>query len=118
MNKILPKVLIDCSTESKLSFGLLCPECKQIRFRREKRFSKAGIVPQSEGKRRIYQVLYQREWEALREETTKEIRQSFNLCPICQRMVCDNCFLMCQELDMCKSCAQALEEEGKSVTES
>ncbi|MCI6126309.1 MAG: hypothetical protein MR738_09535 [Enterocloster clostridioformis] len=39
----------------------------------------------------------------------------FNKCPICSRLVCDRCFLVCDELDMCVSCAHYLQEQGEPV---
>ena len=48
----------------------------------------------------------------------KALEEHFNICPICQRIVCDDCFLICDDIDMCKSCAEMLEEEGNNITES
>ena len=38
-----------------------------------------------------------------------------NDCPICKRLVCSRCFLICDDLDMCKQCAAHLEETGSPV---
>lgn len=65
----------------------------------------------------FYYILYKREWEKLRDDAINKLNEQFNICPICKRMVCDNCFLICDEVDMCKSCAKILEEKGKSVSE-
>ena len=45
----------------------------------------------------------------------KEAREHFSLCPICRRLVCDSCFMICDEMDMCKECAYRMEEYGESV---
>ena len=36
-------------------------------------------------------------------------------CPICKRLVCDHCFLICDDLDMCVQCAAKLNEKGTVV---
>ena len=115
MNKIVPEALIDCSTDTELSFAVCCEECGKRQLGERRRFSKAGIRPVSDGKLRIYQILYRREWEQLREETTRRLEPHFNLCPICHRLVCDGCVLVCDDLDMCRSCAELLQEKGRGV---
>ena len=37
------------------------------------------------------------------------------ICPICKRLVCDHCFLICDDLDMCVQCATKLNEKGTVV---
>lgn len=38
-----------------------------------------------------------------------------NYCPVCKRLVCNQCFLICDDLDMCRQCAAALEQKGQPV---
>lgn len=47
----------------------------------------------------------------------KEAEKVFNLCPICNRIVCDYCFLICDDIDLCSSCASRLKETGSPVAE-
>ena len=42
-------------------------------------------------------------------------KEIFNICPICKRLVCDHCFLICDDLDMCVQCAAKLNERGTVV---
>ena len=49
-------------------------------------------------------------WAAIREAA-----ENLNYCPICKRLVCNRCFLICDDLDMCKQCAAQLEETGTPV---
>ena len=36
-------------------------------------------------------------------------------CPVCGRLVCDRCFLICEDLDLCIACAKALQVRGDVV---
>ena len=116
MNNILQNCLIDCSTDTEIAFKACCEECNKTQFGLRKRFSKAGITPKTQEKMTVYRILYKREWEQVKDDAVKRLNEQFNICPICKRMVCDNCFLICDEIDMCKNCAEALKEEGKSVS--
>ena len=78
---------------------------------------RAGIVPQREGKRIIYETLYQMEKEAALQKAIKQAKTIFSRCPICNRLVCDRCFFICDDLDMCCACANRLEEKGEPVME-
>ena len=44
-----------------------------------------------------------------------EVPEIFNRCPVCGRLVCDRCFLICEDLDMCTACAGTLEVHGDIV---
>lgn len=115
MKKILPKHMIDFSTKDTFCFGVRCEECNRIWYSKKIRFSKVNVTPETEGKKIIYGVLYQREWEQARKVATELGKELFSICPVCHRLVCDSCFMICDELDMCKRCAKALEAEGKVV---
>ena len=49
------------------------------------------------------------------ERAVEEAANVFNQCPICKRLVCDYCFLICDDLDLCISCATRLQEKGEPV---
>ena len=42
--------------------------------------------------------------------------ETFNLCPICRRLVCNRCFLLGEDIDLCADCARNLQERGEPVT--
>lgn len=109
--------LIDHSTPDKFCFSLYCEECGEEWKSVPIRFSRAGIVPQREGKRIIYETLYQMEKEAALQKAIKQAKTIFSRCPICNRLVCDRCFFICDDLDMCCACANRLEEKGAPVME-
>ena len=49
------------------------------------------------------------------QKAVNQAKEIFNICPICKRLVCDHCFLICDDLDMCVQCATKLNEKGTVV---
>lgn len=115
MSPIPKELLEDHSTREVFCFTLRCAECGAVWRSRPVRFSRAGIKPSSEGKREIFDILYKREREDALLRAAAEAGKAFNQCPICHRLVCDRCFLICEELDLCASCAARLQEQGSPV---
>ena len=44
--------------------------------------------------------------------------EHLNYCPICKKLVCNQCFMICEDIDMCIRCAAELQEFGKPVLSS
>lgn len=63
----------------------------------------------------VYVTLYQMEKEEARRKALQAGEELFSRCPICHRWVCDDCFMVCDDLDMCKQCAERLNENGSIV---
>lgn len=118
MREIVKALLKDCSTRDVFCFSIRCAECGQVWSSRQTRFSKAGVHPKSEGKQVIFDALYQKEHELAKNDAVREATDIFNRCPICRRTVCNRCFLICEDLDMCVHCASQLNEQGVPVTPS
>ena len=55
--------------------------------------------------------------EAAREKAAAEASEIFSRCPVCGRLVCDRCFLICEDLDLCIACAKTLQVRGNVVAE-
>lgn len=72
MRQRIKELLIDRSTVEEFRFVLRCMECGREWTSPPVRFSKAGIQPESEGKRVIFQTLYRREWESARERRPQQ----------------------------------------------
>ena len=53
--------------------------------------------------------------EAQGKAAGQEGKERFSVCPICRRLICDSCFLICEEMDMCRACAKRLKEDGEPV---
>lgn len=112
---ITKKDLIDCSTPDEFCFSLCCMECKTVWKSTPIRFSKAGKKPENENRKIIYDTLYDREKNLAFQKALNQAKEIFNICPICKRLVCDHCFLICDDLDMCVQCAAKLNEKGTVV---
>ena len=115
MKSIISTQLRDCSDRKRFCFSLVCKECGSEWRSTPIRFSKAGEIPQTEAKRIIAKALYQREHAQAMEHALNEAVQHFNVCPLCHGLVCNYCFIICDDLDMCRSCATNLEETGEVV---
>ena len=118
MKEIGKALLKDGCTRDVFGFSIRCAECGQVWSSRQTRFSKAGVHPKSEGKQVIFDALYQKEHELAKNNAVREATDIFNRCPICRRTVCNRCFLICEDLDMCVHCASQLNEQGAPVTPS
>lgn len=92
MRQITKDLLTDQSVPEEFRFFLRCGECGSAWHSIPIRFSKAGIRPETEGKRVIFRALYEREREQARLRAVEAAAQSFNRCPICGRLM-EDCFL-------------------------
>ena len=73
------------------------------------------MKPETEGMRAVFRTLYERERGAARKKAAAEALEIFSQCPVCDRLVCDRCFLICEDLDLCTACAKALQVRGDVV---
>ena len=115
MKKLVEMMLENLSTREVFLFRITCAACGTPYGGKSVRFSKAGITPPTEGKRIIFDTLYEQEFRDARQAAVRDAAEHLNYCPICKRLVCNRCFLICEDLDMCKQCAAHLEETGNPV---
>ena len=115
MKKLVEMMLENLSTREVFLFRITCAACGTPYGGKSVRFSKAGITPPTEGKRVIFDTLYEQEFRNARQAAVRDAAEHLNFCPICKRLVCNRCFLICDDLDMCKQCAAQLEETGSPV---
>ena len=115
MKQLIEAILENLSTKEVFLFRIACASCGTEYANRPTRFSKAGITPASPAKKTIYDALYDQEFRAARQTALRIGAEHMNYCPICKRLVCDQCFLICDDLDMCKQCAAHLKETGHPV---
>ena len=115
MKKLVEMELENLSTKDLFIFRVTCGACGSEYSGNPVRFSKSGIVPQSNEKKIIFNAIYEQELHDAHMAAVREIAQHMNYCPICKRLVCDQCFMICDDLDMCRDCAETLREHGKPV---
>ena len=116
MKQLIREHLIDCSDQEKFVFNLICPECGKVWQSTPVGFSKAEEDPRTESKQVVFYLLYEREKKRAFDKAVEEAVHFFNLCPLCERLVCNNCFLICKEIDVCRRCAEWLQETGEQVS--
>ncbi|MDO4530554.1 MAG: hypothetical protein Q4C06_01120 [Bacillota bacterium] len=115
MKGILLRHLLDHSDEKGFRFSIECGECGRKWTSRKYPFSKADIEAPTKEKKIIYSILYEREKKTAVARVIKEAEFEFNLCPVCGKLVCNHCFRICEDLDMCSKCAALLKEKGEQV---
>ena len=115
MKKLVETILENLSTKDVFVFRVTCASCGTDYANKPVRFSKAGIVPMTPGKKIIYDAVYEQEFMTARQASIRNASEHLNYCPICKRIVCNQCFLICADLDMCRQCAERLEERGRPV---
>lgn len=115
MKKLVELALENHSTKDVFLFRVACSNCGTEYANKPARFSKASIVPASEAKKIVYDALYEQEFRAARQSAVRSAAEHMNYCPICKRLVCNRCFLICEDLDMCCQCAAQLNESGSPV---
>ncbi|MBM6830390.1 hypothetical protein H9X85_12235 [Anaerotignum lactatifermentans] len=115
MINLLSSYLEDCSTPQYFCFAIRCEVCGEFWYSSSVPFSKAAQAADYSDKKELYDAIYQREKERAKLAAGKEARERFSQCPICRRLVCDSCFLICDEMDLCKECADRLKEYGEPV---
>lgn len=115
MRKIIINNMRDLSDKNRFVFSVDCTVCGKRWQSTPTVFSKDGATAVSEAKEIVYTALYQREKEQAALKAVEEAKTSLNLCPVCKSLVCDSCFMICDDIDMCVDCAAALQEKGERV---
>ena len=115
MKQLVEAILENLSTREVFLFRVACASCGAEYANKPTRFSKAGVTPGSQAKQTIYDAIYDQEFRVARQTAIRVGAENMNRCPICKRLVCNQCFLICDDLDMCRQCAEQLHEQGYPV---
>ena len=115
LKHLVELILENLSTKDVFLFRVSCGECGKEYGNKAVPFSKTGVIPETKGKQIIYDALREQEFNSARSNAIRQAADNMNYCPICKRLVCNRCFLICDDLDMCKRCAAQLEEKGSPV---
>jgi hypothetical protein len=91
--------MMDDSTDKAFVFTFYCDLCG----RPWKSAPVSSLTPTRERSRKNPGCAWQ-EHDAAYERANLEAIQHFNRCPRCRRWVCDDCFLLLDEGDMCREC--------------
>ena len=117
MSDRLTEQMTDQSTERSLQFSVRCEECGRIWKSTPVAFSKSAASLATADKKVIYETLLGREVARAKRLAIGEAQQLFSICPVCGRVICDACFRVCENVDMCRACAEKLGEDGVSPLE-
>lgn len=115
MKTLVEAVLENLSTKDFFLFRVICGSCGTEYGNRPMRFSKADTPPATQNKQILYSALYEQEFKEAKRVAIRNAMEHLNYCPICKRLVCNQCFMICDDLDMCKHCAAELEQQGQPV---
>lgn len=115
LKKLVEMMLENLSTREVFLFRIACASCGAEYGGKRVRFSKAGIAPLTQGKKIIYDAIYELELKDVKQMAIRDAAENLNYCPICKRLICNRCFLICDDLDMCIQCAAKLNESGSPV---
>ena len=115
LKKLIELFLNNLSTRDVFLFRISCGACGTEYGNKPVRFSKAGVIPRTPKKAALYEILYAQELQTARLSAIRNAAEHLNYCPICKRLICNRCFLICEDLDMCRQCAGAMEETGTPV---
>ena len=115
MRKAIINNMHDLSDKDRFVFSVSCTVCGKHWVSTPVSFSKAGETVSSQAKEIVYTALYQKEKQQAAIRAVEEAKTHLNFCPVCRSIVCDNCFMICDDIDMCVDCAAVLHEKGELV---
>lgn len=115
MKELVESILENLSSREVFLFRVRCSGCGAEYGNKPRRFSKAGVEPENGNRKVIFDVLYEQELRQARQFAIRDTAEHMNYCPVCKRLVCNGCFLICDELDLCRECAHRLGQTGQSV---
>ena len=110
MRRLIDDALENRSVKNLFLFRVACAECGKEFGNKPVRFSGADQPPSEHMK-----VLYEEEMLAARQAAVHSTVGQLNYCPVCERLVCDQCFMICEDRDMCRRCAAELKKQGRPV---
>lgn len=94
----------DLSTPDNFAFVFCCDRCDKEWQSEIYALNLRGFeLPLNE---KIRCMLWNQQHDEAYERANLEAISHFNRCPECSRMVCDNCFCILEEWDLCKDCAK------------
>ena len=106
MLKTITKKFRDRSTDRFFKFSFYCDRCG-AKWTSDPYFFEHGFSERlTEDEKKARDILYKVDHDAAFERANLEARLKFNHCDSCGRVVCDECFAIEEDEDLCKDCAK------------
>ncbi len=106
MLKAITKKIIDRSTDEFFKFEFHCDRCGTGWVSETYNFEHGFPDKLTEGEKRAKEIMWKVEHDAALERANLEARLRFNQCNSCGRIVCDECFAMDEDEEICVDCAR------------
>jgi hypothetical protein len=105
MLEAITSKFIDLSTADSFAFSFYCDDCGREWRSATLAFRCEGFSQPMEES--VRSMLWNGQHEAAYERANREALFFFNRCPVCGRLVCDDCFhaTETERTDMCRQCA-------------
>ncbi|MDP4092788.1 MAG: hypothetical protein Q8920_05435 [Bacillota bacterium] len=101
----ITKIMTDKSTGEKFCFTFFCDICKDSWDSVPVNYNQTNENV-TETDEITNNINWKSDHDAAYERANLEAMQHFNRCPVCKRWVCDNCFCILGDRDVCRECAE------------
>ncbi len=115
MLKTITKKIRDRSTDRFFKFSFCCDRCEKEWTSEEYPFEHGFTDEMTDDERRAKEILWRIDHDAAFERANLEARLRFNYCTCCKGIVCDECFAMEEEDDLCHGCASQKNSPDKKT---
>ena len=105
MLKTITKKYRDRSTEGFFKFSFYCDKCGREWTSDEYPFEHGFSEELTADEKKAKEILFRVDHGAAFERANLEARLRFNQCSSCGRFVCDECFAMEEDYEVCRDCA-------------
>lgn len=116
MKEVIKTKIKSASSNGTIIYRVECDACNRLISSRPVTSSDSQ-KDLSKEQQIIHAAMFERDKERELTALVRKATEIFSLCPICHKLICDDCFLVCDDLDMCKDCASKLQAKGSVVAE-
>ncbi len=95
----------DKSTDRFFKFSFYCDRCGKEWTSDPYYFENAFSEKLTDGERRAKDIMWRVDHDAAFERANLEARLRFDRCNVCGKTVCDDCFAMEEDAELCLDCA-------------
>lgn len=106
MLKTITKRIRDKSTDRFFKFSFYCDRCGKEWTSEEYPFVHGFSEKLTDDEKRAKEILFRVDHDAAFERANLDARLRFNHCETCGSIVCDECFAMEEEEELCLDCAK------------